>query len=135
MSWASRGRWETRTTTTARAGRTIGIPTANIKSDNEIIPRKGVYAGWARLPGGEILQAVINIGTNPTFEQAAILSVEVHLLDFSGDLYGERVGVLFTQRLRDEQRFSSVEELLEAIHNDIQEARLLLKEPATAITR
>jgi riboflavin kinase/FMN adenylyltransferase len=114
-------------------GRSIGIPTANVDAENEIIPRKGVYAGWARLPEGKIHQAVINIGTNPTFEKADVMSLEVHLLDFSGDLYGQRLGVLFTQRLREEKRFASVKELLGAIHNDIQEARMLLRAPAISV--
>ena len=107
-------------------GRTIGIPTANIQMDNEILPRRGVYAGRVGHPDGRGLNAVINIGTNPTFEQAAVLSFEVHVLDFSEDLYGQRLVVQFTQRLRDERRFASVEELLEAIHEDISVARELL---------
>ena len=107
-------------------GRTIGIPTANIQMDNEILPRRGVYAGRVRHPDGRVLNAVINIGTNPTFEKAAVLSFEVHVLDFSEDLYGQQLGVVFTQRLRDEQRFASVDELLEAIHEDIAVARELL---------
>ncbi len=109
-------------------GRTIGIPTANIHMDNEILPRRGVYAGRARHPDGRVIDAVINIGTNPTFEKAAILSFEVHLLDFSGDLYGERLVVSFAQRLRDERRFASVDELVEAIHEDITVAREILSQ-------
>jgi riboflavin kinase/FMN adenylyltransferase len=113
-----------------RRGRTIGIPTANVASENEIVPKRGVYAGWARLPGDETHKAVINIGTNPTFEKAAVMTIEAHLLDFSGDLYGQRIAVFFTQRLRDERRFSSVDELVEAIQADIADARLLLRQPA-----
>ncbi len=116
-------------------GRTIGVPTANIAPENEIIPRKGVYAGWVNIPGDqEIHQAVINIGTNPTFEKAAVFSLEVHILDYTGDLYDKRLGVYFTQRLRDEQRFPSVEKLLEAIRNDISDARALLRTPALTIS-
>jgi riboflavin kinase/FMN adenylyltransferase len=114
-------------------GRTIGIPTANVGPRNEILPRKGVYAGWARLESGEIHRAVINIGTNPTFEKAAVLSLEAHLLDFHHDLYGQRIGIHFTQRLRDEKRFSSPDELVQAIHDNIAEARLLLKTPAVSL--
>ena len=113
-----------------RRGRTIGIPTANVASENEIMPKRGVYAGWARLSDGEVFKAVINIGTNPTFEKAAVMTLEAHLLDFSGDIYGQRLGVFFTQRLRDEQRFASVDELVAAIHADIADARMLLREPA-----
>jgi riboflavin kinase/FMN adenylyltransferase len=114
-------------------GRTIGIPTANVATDNEILPRKGVYAGWARLPDGTVHRAVINIGTNPTFEKADVLSLEAHLLDCSLDLYGQRLGIHFTQRLREEQRFGSVDELVEAIHADIADAREILKEPAVTV--
>jgi riboflavin kinase/FMN adenylyltransferase len=116
-------------------GRSIGIPTANVAAENEIIPRKGVYAGWARLPDGTVLPAVTNIGTNPTFEKADVLSLEVHILDYSGDLYGQRLGVVFTQRLREEKRFNSVDELLEAIRDDIREARQILRAPAISLPR
>jgi riboflavin kinase/FMN adenylyltransferase len=116
-------------------GRSIGIPTANVSAENEIVPRKGVYAGWAKIPDGRVLPAVTNIGTNPTFEKADVLSLEVHLLDFSGDLYGQRLGVVFTQRLRDEKRFNSVDELLEAIRYDIREARQILRAPAISLPR
>ena len=108
-------------------GSTIGIPTANIQMDNEILPRRGVYAGRVRVPSGKINDAVINIGTNPTFEKAAVLSFEVHVLDFSGDLYDQRLIVTFKQRLRDERRFDSVDELVGAIHEDIFVARQVLE--------
>jgi riboflavin kinase / FMN adenylyltransferase len=114
-------------------GRTIGVPTANVEPENEITPRKGVYAGWARLPDGAIAKAVISIGTNPTFEKASVMSLEVHILGYSGDLYGQRLGVLFTQRLRDEKSFPSVDSLLTAIHHDIDEALQLLQSPAARI--
>ncbi len=107
-------------------GRQIGIPTANVASQAELLPRRGVYAGRAMVPGGGIKDAVINIGTNPTFEKAAVLSFEVHILDYSADIYGERLGVKFSQRLRDEKKFSSVEELLQAISEDIDRAREIL---------
>jgi riboflavin kinase / FMN adenylyltransferase len=114
-------------------GRTIGLPTANVDAENEIVPRKGVYAGWARLPDDTIRKAVINIGTNPTFAQADAMSLEVHILDYSGDLYGRRLGVLFTQRLREEKCFPSVDALITAIHHDIQEALQLLGAPASSL--
>jgi len=115
-------------------GRTIGIPTANVAPENEILPRGGVYAGWVQLPDLQIHPTVINIGTNPTFEKADAVSLEAHLLDFSGDIYGQRIRVHFTQRLRNELRFASVDELVQAIHHDIEEARQLLREPAIAIS-
>jgi riboflavin kinase/FMN adenylyltransferase len=115
-------------------GRTIGIPTANVAADNEIVPKRGVYAGWAKLPDGEIHKAVVNIGTNPTFEKAAVMTMEAHLLNYSDDLYDQHLEIYFTQRLRDEKRFNGVEELVQAIHNDVEEALLLLKNPAVSIT-
>jgi riboflavin kinase/FMN adenylyltransferase len=115
-------------------GRTIGIPTANVTPDNEVLPRRGVYAGWVRLADRQVHRAVVNIGTNPTFEKADALSLEAHLLDFSGDIYGQQIGVHFTQRLRDERRFSSVDELLAAIHGDIEDARQLLRTPAISLS-
>jgi len=119
-----------------RRGRTIGIPTANVESArNEILPRRGVYAGWARLPDDTVVKAVINIGTNPTFEKAAVMTLEAHLLDFDSDLYGQTISIFFTQRLRDEQRFSSVDELVQAIHADIIDARALLHAPALTLPR
>ena len=114
-------------------GRTIGVPTANVDPENEIIPRKGVYAGWARLPDHTISKAVINIGTNPTFERADAISLEVHVIGYSGDLYDQRIGVLFTQRLREEKSFPSVDALIAAIRHDIQEALELLGAPASSI--
>jgi riboflavin kinase / FMN adenylyltransferase len=110
-------------------GRTIGIPTANVDSMNEIIPKRGVYAGRALIEGGETRLAVINIGTNPTFEKADTLSLEAHLLGFTGSLYGERIRILFAKRLRDEKRFSSAAELVAAIRDDIQEARVHFSDP------
>lgn len=115
-------------------GRSIGIPTANVQPENEITPRKGVYAGWACLPDSRVHRAVINIGTNPTFEKSDVMSLEVHLLDWSGDLYDQRIGVLFTQRLRDERRFDSAEALVAAIHDDIEEARQILRAPAHTVS-
>jgi riboflavin kinase/FMN adenylyltransferase len=109
-----------------KRGRTIGIPTANVEPDNEVLPLRGVYVGRALLPGGGLLPAVINIGTNPTFEKAARMTLEVHLLDYDGDLYGETLGVSFVRRLRDELRFSSVDNLVKAIREDIAVARSVL---------
>jgi riboflavin kinase/FMN adenylyltransferase len=97
-----------------------------VDPDNEVLPRRGVYAGRALLPDGRLLPSVINIGTNPTFEKAARMTLEVHVLDFEGDLYGETLGVLFVRRLRDELRFSSVDNLVRAIHDDIAVARSML---------
>lgn len=101
-------------------GRTIGFPTANIVTDSKVvIPAPGVYAGRV-----DEHMAVINIGRRPTVDLPdAPLSIEVHLLDFSGDLYGKTLTVEFIARLRDERKFGSLEELKDAIAADVMEAR------------
>jgi len=109
-----------------RRGRTIGIPTANIATHNELVPRRGVYAGRLRLLGGAWAPSVISVGTNPTFGRATVMTLEVHVLDFSGDIYGQRLDVAFCKRLRDQRRFTSVESLVTAIHEDIRRARGIL---------
>jgi riboflavin kinase / FMN adenylyltransferase len=108
-------------------GRTIGIPTANLELWNErLIPKPGVYACLAQVDGAA-WQAVTNIGYRPTFDgQTVEIHVETHLLDFKHDLYGHEVALSFVERLRDEQRFSGVTELVEQIHRDIVRAREIL---------
>jgi riboflavin kinase / FMN adenylyltransferase len=109
----------------AGRGRTIGVPTANVRSDTELLPAPGVYAGWARTADGACCNAAINIGSNPTFTGPAsgALSVEAHLLDYRGkDLYGSRLVLGFRRRLRAEQRFPSVEALVAQIREDIAAA-------------
>jgi riboflavin kinase/FMN adenylyltransferase len=110
-------------------GRTIGIPTANLSVTAErAVPANGVYAGRARL-GGESHPAVTNIGVRPTFEQATPRrTVETHLLDFEGDLYGREVELSFAARLRGEQKFDGVEALVTQIHADIERAREVVGE-------
>lgn len=106
-----------------RLGRTIGFPTANIEpAPQTALPAVGVYAG---LMLGH--KAVVNIGRRPTVEGRtdAPLSIEVHLLDFSGDLYGQHVKLEFLSRLRGEQKFAGLDELKKAIENDVQNARNL----------
>lgn len=108
----------------AGRGRTIGVPTANVKSDTELVPKNGVYAGWAeRLSDGKRWIAAINVGTNPTFTAGQAVSVEAHLLDCDDDLYGGRLRVGFARRLRDEERFSSREALVAQIQKDVDATR------------
>jgi riboflavin kinase/FMN adenylyltransferase len=109
-------------------GRTINVPTANIAyPDNKMIPAKGIYACWAYL-GGQRYQAAVNIGTNPTFTpDKQTPNVEVHLLDFHRDIYGEDIQLAFIARLRDELRFDAVEPLLEQIQRDIEMTRKILE--------
>lgn len=105
-------------------GSKLGFPTANLATDKELLPCPGVYAVKVKR-GEEILDGVLNIGRNPTFN-AAGLFIEVHLLDFSGDLYGEELRVYFVERLRDEIRFAELEQLKRAINNDIARGREIL---------
>jgi riboflavin kinase/FMN adenylyltransferase len=104
-------------------GRTIGVPTANIASEAEIVPRFGVYVSRTELEDGRRFGSVTNIGRSPTFGATAAPRVETHLFDFSGDLYGQRLRVELIARLRDEQRFGSVPELVAQIRDDIGRAK------------
>jgi riboflavin kinase/FMN adenylyltransferase len=108
-------------------GRTIDVPTANLAySHTKMIPAKGIYACWAYLNDTRY-RAAINIGTNPTFTpDKQTPNVEVHLLDFRREIYGEDVRLEFVARLRDELRFDSVEELLEQIWKDVELTRQIL---------
>jgi len=111
-------------------GRTIGIPTANIDSDpNLVVPAAGVYACKAWIGDQEFCyQAAVNIGFRPTFEgQTPIKRIEAHLLDFSGDLYGAFVRLELVAFLRGEQRFASVRELVQQIQLDIAATRELVR--------
>lgn len=102
-------------------GRTLGFPTANLHADNEVRPGNGVYAVRAFF-GGQVRAGAANIGRKPTFGDEEV-TVEVHLLDFAGDLYGTPLAVEFLERLRGEQRFGGVDELKAAIARDCAHAR------------
>jgi riboflavin kinase/FMN adenylyltransferase len=110
-----------------RGAKLLGVPTANLVTSNELLPASGIYAVWVSR-GDVILPGVANIGTCPTFDNAE-LSLEVHLLEFSDDLYGETLEVQFVARLREEQRFPSIEALGAQIRADIVAARLALASP------
>ena len=102
----------------AERGRTIGFPTANLRPENRVIPRNGVYV-TATLIEGAWRRSVTNIGTRPTFESdAAQPSVETYVMDWTGDLYGDVVRVRFLHRLRDERKFASIDELKRQIARD-----------------
>lgn len=107
-----------------RGAKLLGVPTANLLTPNELLPACGIYAVWVRR-GDAILPGVANIGTCPTFDNSE-LSLEVHLLEFSGDLYDEALEIQFVTRLREEQRFPSLEALAAQIHADIVAARQAL---------
>jgi len=125
----------------AGRGRTLGVPTANLAPDGELLPKPGVYAGRACLlasvsRGDAATQegaraetrwyaAAISIGTNLTFAEQGdpALTVEAHLLDFTGDLYGARLRLVFVARLREQRRYAKVEELVAEIERDIARTR------------
>lgn len=112
----------------AARGRTIGFPTANVAAIDTLVPANGVYAGKAWVD--ELSHdAAIHIGPNPTFgEQAS--KVEVHLLDFDGNLYGAPIEVDFISRLRDICEFESSEKLKQQLNRDIAATRVSLRELA-----
>ena len=90
-----------------------------------MVPRDGIYAAWARVED-EHYMAAISIGFNPTFEGRGH-SIEAHLMEFEGDLYGREVRLDFVRRLRDELKFDTVEGLQRQIYNDVAETRAALE--------
>lgn len=105
----------------AGRGRTLGFPTANIEAERPVLLARGVYRARLHVDDRQHA-AVVNIGVRPTFGETA-LAVEAHLLDFSGDLYGRRVRLDVLERLRDEMRFASVEDLKAQVTRDIAATR------------
>jgi len=103
-------------------GRQLGFPTANIDPDGLQLPPDGVYAGTVRT-GGRAFRGVINLGVRPTVSAGDARALEVHLLDFNGDLYGAEVEVEFAKFLRAEEKFASVEALRAQIARDVVAAR------------
>ena len=110
-------------------GRTIGFPTANVQIDASIcLPADGVYAATVILADGTHHAAAVNLGRRPTFHERAEHSLlEAHLLDYSGDLYGQRVHVAFRAFLRGERKFSGIDELKSQLAIDIEHARTALR--------
>jgi riboflavin kinase/FMN adenylyltransferase len=108
-------------------GRSIGIPTANLSVwPEKFLPKAGVYVCQARL-NGKVHGAVSNVGVRPTFESEPVPPrVEAHILDFDADLYGESIELSFIDHLRDEQRFSGVQALVDQIRHDIERGRKIL---------
>ena len=105
-------------------GRTIGFPTANLCSDNELIPPHGVYATTAIIDG-IVRPSITNIGTRPTVDTSGKVTIETHIFDFDHDLYGTRMRLAFVQRLRDERAFESIDALKSQIASDCARARVL----------
>lgn len=106
-------------------GRTINVPTVNLDLSactDKLVPADGVYAGQAQLPDGSTYTAAISVGTKPTFDQN-LLTVEAHLLDFQGDLYGQTVTLGFARWLRDQQPFPGIDALKAQLGRDIAQTR------------
>ncbi|MCX7710955.1 MAG: bifunctional riboflavin kinase/FAD synthetase [Clostridia bacterium] len=106
-----------------RVGNTIGFPTANINPEGYLVlPQNGVYITKTLL-NGVLYKSITNIGYNPTFEAEKRLTVETHIIDFERDIYGEKIEVFFLKKIRDERKFSSINELKDQIKSDMQKAR------------
>lgn len=105
-----------------KLGRTIGFPTANIATGDAQLPPDGVWAVLATLPDGRVIHAVANLGIRPTVGGEK-RSLEIHLFDFSEDLYGQEMEIQFIQHLRSEQKFESIEALKIQIQRDALDAR------------
>jgi riboflavin kinase/FMN adenylyltransferase len=108
----------------AQRGRTIGFPTANLCTENELLPPHGVYATNAIIDG-IVMPSVTNIGTRPTVDSSGQTSVETHIFDLDRDLYGATMRLAFVQRLRDERAFDSLDLLKSQIAADCARARVL----------
>ena len=105
-----------------RRGRELGFPTANLVPADELVcPGHGVYACRS---GGHA--AAVNVGVRPTFQTGRGELIEVHLIDFDGDLYGRELAIDFVARLRGERRFDDVGALIEQMHRDVEEARQIV---------
>jgi riboflavin kinase / FMN adenylyltransferase len=109
-----------------KRGRTLGYPTANLVPDPRlVVPDNGVYACRAHVPGLGARAAAVNVGVRPQFKTGRGLLVEAYLLDFEGDLYGRELRLDFLERLRGEQRFESVEGLIDQMGRDVQKTAVL----------
>jgi riboflavin kinase/FMN adenylyltransferase len=112
-----------------KRGQSIGFPTANVEVPNAMcLPADGVYAGRFRCDDGSVHACAINLGRRPTFfEHADHSLLEAHLLDFSGDLYGQKVSVTFEHFLRSERKFDGLEAIKTQLQLDVAAARLALQ--------
>ncbi|GBD13591.1 Riboflavin biosynthesis protein RibF [bacterium HR24] len=115
----------------AGRGRDLGFPTANVAVAPDLaLPAYGVYVTMAHV-GGAALPSCTNVGVRPTFaDEGPAVTVEAYILDYEGDLYGQVIGLEFLHRLRDELKFSSVAELVAAMHRDIEHTRQYLARAA-----
>jgi riboflavin kinase/FMN adenylyltransferase len=101
-----------------KKGRGIGFPTANVDFAMEyLLPKQGVYVGAVMLKNKHY-PAMINVGHNPTFNTKNNLSIEAYILDFDQDIYDQEIRVLFYQRIRDEKKFDSIQQLIDQMNED-----------------
>ncbi len=107
--------------TGAGRGKKLGYPTANVQFSQDLVPLPGVYVVESEIRG-RLHRAVASVGFNPTFGENS-LGLEVHVMDFDRDIYGEEISVFFRDRIRDERKFKSVRELVRQIGKDVQYAR------------
>jgi riboflavin kinase/FMN adenylyltransferase len=107
-------------------GAGLGFPTANLEPEKELLPPPGIYAAFAELEGKRFMTA-LNIGAKPTFADYTF-TFESYLLDFSGDVRGKRINILFVEKLRDIIKFDSPETLKKQIAADVEKARTILLE-------
>lgn len=108
----------------AKRGREIGFPTANLKTENDLIPPNGVYATVVTMDG-QVMASVTNVGQRPTFGDNLATTIESHIIGKSLDLYGRNLKLAFVQRLRDERKFPDLEALQEQIAADVRRATRL----------
>ncbi len=108
-------------------GRGMGYPTANLETDYSLIPKDGVYVTEAAFDGTKC-GGLTNIGHNPTFGEGQGRSIETFILDFEGDLYGRKVRLSFLDRIRDDMKFASVDELKARIALDVEAGRAVLRQ-------
>jgi riboflavin kinase/FMN adenylyltransferase len=114
-----------RVVTGAGRGRKLGFPTANILSQTEVVPSNGIYATLIKVKNRRWL-SVSSIGVNPTFGDGP-RTLESFIFDLETNLYGESVKLSFVKRIRDEQKFVTVEDLIAQMHGDVEQAKAIFK--------
>lgn len=110
-------------------GRKLGFPTANLQlSDSrKLIPKNGVYSVRVFADNGNVYSGVCNIGVRPTIDNEGVISIETHILDFNENIYGKDITIEFVDRIRDEEKFTSLDDLIVAIKNDIEDSIRILE--------
>lgn len=111
----------------AKQGRTVGMPTINFYPEGRCLPKNGVYATATLLPSGKLMPSVTNIGTRPTLNDGRGVSAETYIIDFDGDVYGEKIKVDFYEFLRPERKFESLDGVFDAVKSDIEKSRAIFK--------